>query len=110
MKDLISREALLQQIGEKLNVLRSCNDFKEAWGVKYAMAMIQNAPTVDAVEVVHAKWEICEEPNTFDTYGNPDKYARCNHCGFKWTDLYAVKNYFKGCPNCGARMDGNNAE
>lgn len=49
--DLISREALLLQIGEKLNVLRGCNDFKEAWGIRYAMVMIQNAPAVDAVEV-----------------------------------------------------------
>ena len=105
MKDLISREALLQQIGEKLNVLRSCNDFKEAWGMRYAMVMIQNAPAVDAVEVVHGRW--VEEhkhtwiPVEYDKDGEPILhdvvFYRCNLCG----RIEGKKEPF--C-NCGADM------
>lgn len=62
--------------------------------------------TIEAEPVIHAQWEICEEPNTVDTYGNPEKYARCTHCGFRWSDVYSVKNYFKRCPECGAYMKG----
>ena len=53
-----------------------------------------------------ALWEICEVPNTFDTYGKPDKYARCSCCGFQWKDLYAVRTYFEKCPRCGKTMTG----
>ena len=93
MKDLISREALLQQIGEKLNVLRGCNDFKEAWGMRYAMVMTQNAPAVDAVEVVHGRWEEYQEPHIIC----------CSVCDW---GTGVEEKHFKYCPNCGARMDG----
>lgn len=50
--------------------------------------LIENAPTVDAVEVVHGRWEIL------------DGYVRCSVCGQIMDEDY---NY---CPNCGAKMDG----
>ncbi len=101
MKDLISREALLQQIGEKLNVLRGCNDFKEAWGMRYAMVMIQNAPAVDAVEVVHGRWERLNYVNG---------WARCSRCESTW-ELEKIDAFnMTFCPNCGARMDGESNE
>ncbi len=72
--------------------------------------MIVNAPTVEAVEVVHGRWE--------DIYGG--KYAnprfRCSVCKVKalyvnvlnglgnWIDEQELSNY---CPNCGAKMDGD---
>jgi hypothetical protein len=63
---------------------------------------IVDAPTVDAVEVVHGRWE----PRT-DVFG----FVRCSVChdcniyddwedGKKW-------NY---CPHCGAKMDGDGNE
>lgn len=51
--------------------------------------IINNAPTVDAVEVVHGRWEsVC------------GCIVRCNSCG---SEAARKSNY---CPNCGARMDG----
>ena len=100
MKDLISREALLQRIGEKLNVLRGCNDFKEAWGMRYAMVMIQNAPAVDAVEVKHGRWKN-KQTNSIFTW-----HLECSVCGADYNTPVGY-NY---CPNCGARMQGGSDE
>ena len=71
---------------------------------------IENAPTVDAVEVVHGRWV-----DEFDgKYANP-KYV-CSHCTLKalykqkmdilgnWQTVQALTDY---CPNCGAKMDGD---
>ena len=52
---------------------------------------IDNAPTVDAVEVVHAKWT----KGSIDS----DYPYQCTHCGAWHRALY---NY---CPTCGAHMD-----
>lgn len=63
---------------------------------------LQGIKPVDAVEVAHGRWE----PRT-DAFG----FVRCSVChdcniyddwpdGKKW-------NY---CPNCGAKMDGGNAD
>ena len=58
---------------------------------------IDNAPTVDAVEVVHGRWIVCGD----------GEYVpfMCSACG-KTTSWYHAQtaNY---CPNCGAKMDGD---
>ena len=65
---------------------------------EYVLAYdVRTAPTVDAVEVVHGRWEINEK---FADY-------ECSVC--KQGDIIAP--YFKRlkmnyCPNCGAKMDG----
>ena len=53
---------------------------------------IANAPTVDAVEVVHGRWL---EGKTLE---------KCSICGKKG---FPDWNY---CPNCGAKMDGGNED
>lgn len=64
-----------------------------------SLAEIDKAPTIDAVEVVHGRWE-SDAP---DKHGY--KKPRCSVCGefhlFMWSD-YASCKY---CPNCGAKMD-----
>ncbi len=68
------------------------------------------APTVDAVEVVHGRWE--------DVYGGKyqNKRFRCSVCKEKalfkfgqdellsWHEEQKLSHY---CPNCGAKMDGD---
>ena len=54
---------------------------------------VDEEPTVDAVEVVHAYW-IGEEPGDWN----------CSHCGEYAADGgYEQTRY---CPHCGAKMDG----
>ena len=78
-----------------------------------ALPMVDDAPAVDAVEVVHGRWE--------DEYGgaftNP-RY-RCSVCKGKalyrheknslggWEAVQALTDY---CPNCGAKMDGERTD
>ena len=54
---------------------------------------IENAPTVDAVEVVHGRWE---------KHGKHD--WRCTVCKIGVPYSYTGFHY---CPNCGAKMDGD---
>ena len=56
------------------------------------MNRLLDAPTVDAVEVVHGRW-------------NPSGNCgyRCSNCDF-WVAFRSLNNY---CPNCGAKMDGD---
>ena len=61
------------------------------------MCLLDIAPTVDAVEVVHAHWE--PEGNT--------GYLRCSHC----KDVYINEEWLEsskwnGCPNCFADLRG----
>lgn len=67
--------------------------------------VIDDAPTIDAVEVVHGHWETDKEDIA---WGNPLKKKRCTNCGkrphfdkVKWE--FILSDY---CPNCGAKMDG----
>lgn len=53
---------------------------------------IQNAPTIDAVPVVHGRWTWCGEDRWNDVY-------TCSVCGEMAMD---DSNF---CPNCGAKMD-----
>jgi hypothetical protein len=66
---------------------------------------IVDAPTVDAVEVVHGKWEI--RPHLYRAFY--PEYC-CSACG-GWKHKLAYEhegmNY---CPNCGAKMDGGNED
>ena len=56
---------------------------------------IEEAPTVDAVEVVHGHW--CWE----------GKFKACSECGsyVEWDETLGA-NFWKFCPYCGAKMDG----
>ena len=71
----------------------------------YATLILREAPTVNAVEVVHAEW-------LYD--GGSGKYF-CSACdadalSFKKDDLYGGDLYevclTDYCPSCGAKMDG----
>ena len=68
--------------------------------LKMVASWINEAPTVDAVEVVHGRW-VDEYP-----------YVRCSECNAEWlncrTDNEPMLFYY--CPNCGAKMDQGKEE
>ncbi len=67
------------------------------------ISLLEQAPTVDAVEVVHGYW--IERP-----LDNFRKYeVKCSECGFIGIsnyDQYLEPIDFYFCPRCGAQMDG----
>ena len=88
----------------KEGLFRALRDDNNINGANFARVKrhIDNAPTVDAVEVVHASW--IED----GYYGNP---FVCSHCGCEgcYSGDYHNKQYYytNYCPNCGAKMDGD---
>ncbi len=68
---------------------------EDLWHSATIRVAIDNAPTVDAVEVVHGRW--IYEPVEF-AY---EKDIKCSVCG---SYVEHTSNY---CPNCGAKMDGD---
>ena len=91
-KRLIDANALV--IEELLVMDRDyINEF--ASGVRKVMNAIRRLPIVDAVEVVHGRWN---EPYRL--------YVTCSNCGTGYVKYEFIEraNY---CPNCGAKMDGD---
>lgn len=62
--------------------------------------VILEAPTVDAVEVVHGHW-VDENGFTFMPLPEGHRWCHCDKCGH--TIMGIPSNY---CPNCGADMRG----
>ena len=62
---------------------------------------INNAPTVDAVEVVHGRWIIGTGENALMR-----GYRMCSVCGEIIKTQYSLYGMLNYCPNCGAKMDG----
>ena len=84
--DLISRSALVEDFRRIARAQANARVFEAADAWEGAADRIENAPAVDAEPVRHGRWE----------HG-----MRCTQCG--QIDL-SKPNY---CPNCGARMDGD---
>ena len=89
---------------------------------------IENAPTVDAVPVVHGRWILTANEEYSNYRWNVT--AECSECHHSKGEIYA--GFFTGfptdlarevvldnaekvkldnyCPNCGAKMDGGNED
>ena len=67
---------------------------------------INNAPTVDAVEVVHSRWV------NIVTIVDGLCFGFCENCRTeqKAQNATALKTYHKYCRWCGAKMDGGNED
>lgn len=62
---------------------------------------IEDAPTIDAVPVVHGKWINISDEDWAG--GGKTECCNCNY-GYAWGAYFEVED-FKYCPHCGARMD-----
>ena len=94
-KRLIDAEPIKKFIVDGLNN----PDLKKAFGhdAIEILTEIEYAPTVDAVEVVHARWE---------EIGVAD--YKCSRCGFRFTSADPI-SMFQYC-RCGAKMEGGNKD
>ena len=100
---LIDANALLEKIGEEYDL----NYGEILTDPKRFAEMVEDATTVDAVEVVHGRWIVLAE------FLDRTICTQCSVCGEEYTYKngkfefinfeYAKYNY---CPNCGAKMDG----
>ena len=91
-KRLIDADGLISRFCELANRLTADNWFH----LDEITDEITDAPTVDAVEVVHGRW--IEDVAT-------DMIA-CTECGHAWNIIDNCTETFNYCPNCGAKMDG----
>ena len=104
-KRLIDANALMAEVKRTAEITKRR---REQFSLRNLIVCIKNAPTVDAVEVVHGRWE--------DEHGG--KYAnpryRCSACKERalykferdlldnWKEVQALT---PNCPYCGAMID-----
>ncbi len=106
----MANEKRLIDANALLNLLKPLEEHSKI--LKKILLVIQNCPTVDAVEVVHGRWEDgCAMHNGKVVYHSID----CSVCqGVFKADSRETAEYwkerFKVCPFCGAIMDGGNED
>ena len=97
-KRLIDANALYKTIEEIYDL-----NYGETMIDPYRFAeLVEDADTVNAVEVVHGRW--LSGNNLIPTANGIRWTVRCNLCGCPQDFEH---NY---CPNCGAKMDGDGNE
>ena len=100
-KRLIDANALLDEVDVSLHnnphtdaMVRATHKHEH----NHFMVMIMQAPTVDAVEVVHGRWEKSEHHG----------FLCCSECKDVYiSDEWQADGKWNFCPNCGAKMDGD---
>jgi hypothetical protein len=65
-------------------------------GVNWGRNTMAEAPTVDAVPVVHGRWE---------THNQIDSVFYCSVCKLNVSGF--ERRWLNYCPSCGVRMDGD---
>ena len=100
--DLIDRKALLKTLDRYINTMPDKEGYHFLCGLSTAITEIEDAPTVDAVEVVHGRWIA-------------DRWTKwqCDKChspspAYGYPRMEYVKTRY--CPNCGAKMYGGNED
>lgn len=97
--DLISRSALIKSFEDAGLGDHSLIESVLAAGV---YAGIENAPTIDAVPVVHSSWGYRAYRGDARITVSGEVVCRKCHAPF-----FRIRgHWFKYCPNCGAKMDG----
>ena len=79
---------------QALSAMRKATNctWDDIWNTEY---VLNSVPTADVAPVVHAQWEVMRDP-----YGEIEGFlCSCGH------ESLSASNY---CPECGARMDGEN--
>ena len=99
-KRLIDANALDEKVGKLAERYAAQGRMVVAEDYNFIRTVLMTAPTVDAVEVVHAKWLITHTVDTWMGISKIDGFI-CSECGV------SSKRGGNYCPNCGAKMDGD---
>ena len=108
-KRLIDANALLERLASSSeswakNIQAIRNWWPHAVGIKdNIVAVIKEAPTVDAVEVVHGRWVEKIKDERFGDEWDEIALYECSVCKSEFVEGMGAWRY---CPNCGAKMDG----
>ena len=107
-KRLIDLDKLIAYFVEQYNIAVEDPDPVSGYvmaALRGCIAYFKTIPTVDAVEVVHGKWEIRD-----DGYGC--ELMCCSVCKAEFYDgdNDTVDHPHNYCPNCGAKMDADALE
>lgn len=80
---------------------------KPHWETIILKDRIDNAQTLDVMPVRHGKWihgrEVCREYIGMTLASVQYEHWKCSACGYRTEG----EPLWKYCPNCGARMDGD---
>ena len=96
----MANEKRLIDVSTIITDLTAMKSMYDAISLDGMIKALNDAPTVDAVEVVHGHWIECEGTVC----------SVCNKHFFTdgpWAVANCRANY---CPNCGAKMDGGNED
>ena len=99
MAEYIKREAAIKAI-EKADYTLIAND-ADSCKADYLREIIESVPAADVAPVVHGKWI---ESANFDA-----GFWVCSKCRFV-SEAIAAHKLYGYCPNCGAKMDGDDPE
>lgn len=74
--------------------------------------LINGVPSADVAPVRHGHWDVREPMPMHDIKGNLSwgNWYVCTGCGFATTAIEGHITQYRYCPNCGARMDGEDDE
>lgn len=106
MSDLISREAAIEAIDDLPNCY---NGYSDTYDKAYIIGVLEELPTIDVPERKVGKW--IKDGVAYSLY----KCSACNDfCTVAgWADCIPKEQMYKGfkfCPNCGAKMRGEEDE
>lgn len=99
MAEYIEREALQAALMRKRCGVAN-QRYTEGWNdcLLRVKSMVSKAPSADVAPVVHSYWE-----HKITSYGEI-VICSCHNCKYPVSQFWGLSNY---CPNCGARMDGD---
>ena len=95
MSDLISRKDAIELMKNDMENNGLPLDDEYNIGIDHAMCLLACVPTA---EPKVGRW-------IEDGVGD-----KCSECGMSFPDLYPLYNSASYCPNCGAKMDGEEKE
>ena len=114
--DVIDRKALLKTLDRYINPMPDKEGYHFLCGLSTAITEIEDAHTVDAVEVVHGRWEDgicsnCKKEALSTSWDEPIyDYDWEENLRYSYTETHTEHILTDYCPNCGAKMDGGNED